>query len=83
MPLKLLLKHADKPVQAEALLLGMAGLLDETKAEDAYVATLKREFSLLEHKYGLANRKCMRLNGVLCAFDRQTSLPCASHNLRH
>ncbi len=56
-PLKLLLKHADKPVQAEALLLGMAGLLDETKAEDAYVATLKREFSLLEHKYGLANRK--------------------------
>ncbi len=56
-PLKLLLKHADKPVQAEALLLGMAGLLDNAKSHDEYVAALKREFSLLEHKYRLADKK--------------------------
>lgn len=56
-PLKLILKHADKPVQAEALLLGMAGFLDEARTDDDYVAILKREFSLLEHKYRLKDKK--------------------------
>lgn len=56
-PLKLLLKHADQPLQVEALLLGAAGMLDEAKTDDEYVTALKREFTLLERKYSLKGRK--------------------------
>lgn len=52
---KLLLKHADTPVQVEALLFGMAGFLDEDE-EDGYYLILQREFSLLRQKYKLDGR---------------------------
>lgn len=55
-PYKTLLKHADKPVQLEALLFGMAGLLDNTK--DEYTTLLRKEYSLLSTKYGLT-KKCL------------------------
>lgn len=56
-PLKILLRHADRPLQVEALLFGMAGFLDDIKRPDDYVRELIREFDLLQHKYGLAGKK--------------------------
>lgn len=53
-PYKTLLKHADKPVQIEALLFGAAGLIDNTK--DEYTALLRKEYSLLSSKYSLAKK---------------------------
>lgn len=55
--LKLLLRHAGNLTQVEALLFGMAGLLDEARAEDDYVKLLKREFTLLQGKYKLEAKK--------------------------
>ncbi|MCS6974735.1 MAG: DUF2851 family protein [Cyclobacteriaceae bacterium] len=56
-PLKLLLRHADHPLQVEALLFGMSGLLDETKTDQDYTHALRREFDLLQHKFKLADKK--------------------------
>ncbi len=57
-PLKILLRHVDKPVQIEALLLGTAGMLDAVKtARDEYIKQLLREFRLLGHKYQLTEYK--------------------------
>lgn len=53
-PYKTLLKHADKPLQLEALLFGMAGLFDNTK--DEHTTLLRKEFSLLSTKYSLAKK---------------------------
>ena len=53
LPYKILLKHADKREQLEALLFGMAGFLDRGP-EDAYHELLQREFTLLRQKYTLA-----------------------------
>ncbi len=56
MPLSLLLKHADKIFQVEALLFGQAGLL-EASFQDDYPRTLQKEFRFLASKYGLQPMK--------------------------
>lgn len=52
LPYKILLKHADQPLQIEALLFGQAGFLSLTKG-DAYYQLLRREFKVLRQKYSL------------------------------
>jgi len=52
LPLHLLLRHTDNPVQLEALLLGMSGLL-ENQFEDKYIRGLQNEFDHLKNKYRL------------------------------
>lgn len=52
LPLHLLLKHADKQEQLEALLLGVAGMLNE-QFRDAYMRQLQNEYVFLARKYGL------------------------------
>lgn len=49
---KILLKHADRPEQQEALLFGMAGLLNKDFV-DPYPRLLKQEFRFLQQKYSL------------------------------
>lgn len=56
LPYKILLKHADKLHQVEALLFGLAGFLDEVH-DHPYFLLLKREFDVLGHKYNLFNKK--------------------------
>ncbi|MBL7902027.1 MAG: DUF2851 family protein [Bacteroidia bacterium] len=52
MPVHLLLRHANDLKQTEALLLGMAGLLEETFT-DSYPRELQNEFEFLKRKYQL------------------------------
>ena len=52
LPFQLLLKHADNVMQLEALLLGVAGLL-ENQFEDKYIQNLQNEFEYLRNKYQL------------------------------
>ena len=52
LPLPVLAKHKNSPLQVEALLFGQAGLLEENFS-DAYPQTLAREYRHLAHKYGL------------------------------
>jgi hypothetical protein len=52
LPYKFIIKHADKAVHTEALLLGQAGFLEET-INDSYVQVLQREYRLLRSKFGL------------------------------
>lgn len=49
---QLLLKHAGRPDQLEALLLGTAGFL-AAEMSDEYAVSLKREWGFLKHKYKL------------------------------
>ncbi len=60
LPYKILLKHADQPVQVEALLFGQAGLLD-VSVGDAYYRLLQREYDVLSKKYKLAGRKLSKV----------------------
>ena len=54
LPLKYVFRHADNPVQVEALLFGQAGMLDPTcNIFDEYYQTLCREYRFLAAKYGL------------------------------
>ncbi|RRB02091.1 DUF2851 family protein [Larkinella rosea] len=55
-PLKILLKHRDNPMQLEAMLFGTAGLLNSEKP-DEYEAVLQREYQFLAAKYQLLTRK--------------------------
>ncbi len=52
LPYKIVLKHADQPIQVEALLFGQAGFLLLTKG-DAYYQLLRREYKILQQKYSL------------------------------
>lgn len=52
---KILLKHADKPYQVEALLFGIAGLLD--KKTDEYSKLLDKEYAFLKTKYLLQEKQ--------------------------
>ncbi|MDO9511973.1 MAG: DUF2851 family protein [Bacteroidales bacterium] len=52
LPLDLLMKHNDRIDQMEAMMYGVAGMLDDP-SEDEYVLKLKSEFDFLQHKYGL------------------------------
>lgn len=67
-PLKILLRHRNQVIQAEAMLLGQANLLAECNA-DPYVQLLQREYHFLQNKYrfvpvhGQAQRLRMRPAG--------------------
>ncbi len=52
-PLNVLLKHADKPFQLEALLYGQSGFLKGFIQTDEYAVSLKKEYDFLSHKYEL------------------------------
>lgn len=52
LPFNLLLKHANRLDQLEALLYGVAGMLDEPFTDD-YPQMLRKEYSFLKHKYNL------------------------------
>ena len=52
LPFKTLLKHADNPVQVEAMLMGCAGFLDDDFTEE-YPLLLKREFAVMRAKFNL------------------------------
>lgn len=52
LPLSLLRRHAGAPLQLEALLFGMAGLLEE-ECNEEHPARLRQEFDFLRVKYGL------------------------------
>lgn len=56
LPYKVLLKHLDKLVQIEALLLGQAGFLEKVK-DDEYTKILKREHRLLSSKYKVESKQ--------------------------
>jgi hypothetical protein len=53
LPLKLVLKHRDSPIQIEALFLGQAGLLEEENTENEYYTKLRKEYFFLRKKYKL------------------------------
>jgi hypothetical protein len=57
LPLKIIRKHSDNLLQAEALLFGTAGLLDEVlfreAVKDEYYLLLSREYKVLRTKYSL------------------------------
>lgn len=59
LPYKVIMKHADKPLQIEALLFGQAGFLEEDYG-DEYYGILKREFRLLSQKFSLLERRLTR-----------------------
>lgn len=53
-PLNFLYRHADNPLQIEALLFGQAGMLDRTlHPDDEYFLSLCREYDFLAAKYSL------------------------------
>ncbi len=52
LPLKVLAKHKNYPLQIEALLYGQAGMLHKSY-KDLYPLELFKEFSFLQKKYGL------------------------------
>jgi len=57
LPYRILLKHADHPIQVEALLYGVAGFLEGGIKNDIYFNTLQKEFKILNVKYQLEERK--------------------------
>lgn len=57
LPYNTLLKHADKPVQVEALLFGAGGFLENVVTDDDHTLMLKREYDLLRKKYSLDGRQ--------------------------
>lgn len=60
LPFRVLMRHADKVIQVEALLFGQAGFLQDDVAVDPYYATLRREYHMLARKYGLHERRINR-----------------------
>jgi hypothetical protein len=55
LPYAILRKHLHEPLQAEALLLGMAGWLTNHYS-DTYLQQLQAEFQYLAHKYNLTDK---------------------------
>lgn len=61
LPLKVVARHRHDVVQLEALLFGMAGMLEGADtAENEYVHKLQQEWAFLSHKYELAGRQLRR-----------------------
>ncbi len=56
LPINILAKHKNQQLQIEALLLGLAGLLEQSFEED-YPKMLQREYRFLQAKYTLQNIK--------------------------
>lgn len=69
LPLRIIRKHSDNPVQVEALLYGTAGMLDESlfpeAVGDEYYRVLIREFRVLKAKYSI-----QPMNGWVWKFHR-------------
>lgn len=53
LPLRILRKHKDNPLQIEAMFFGCAGFLEQEFSE-SYPVLLQREFKILKSKFGLA-----------------------------
>lgn len=53
LPLKLLQRHRQQPIQLEALLMGQAGLLVHPVKGDVYYNMLQKEYRFLQTKYSL------------------------------
>jgi len=53
LPLQLLNRHWDNPIQVEALIFGQAGFLEHTKLDGEYAHLLKAEYKFLKLKYNL------------------------------
>lgn len=88
LPYRILKKYADDLLRLEALLFGMAGMLDEP-LHDAYPRLLQNEFELLKHKHRLVplrkeiwkfsktrpvNFPTIRLSQLAHLFNRSQSL---------
>lgn len=52
LPFHILQKHADHPIEVEALIFGQAGFL-KSKAENKYAEALRAAYQFLNHKYDL------------------------------
>lgn len=52
-PLKVLAKQKDNLFQVEAIILGQAGLLDNSNVEDEYLLSLRIEYNFFKRKYNL------------------------------
>jgi hypothetical protein len=90
LPLRILLKHADKIVQLEALFFGQAGFLEHEKVTDDYYNILKREYLLLSKKYNLAagqltkgQWKFLRLRPANFPTIRMAQISTLIHEQRH
>ena len=57
LPFKLVSKYADQKHYIEALLFGLAGMLEEDYPENHYYSMLKRNYSFLSHKHSLYDKK--------------------------
>ncbi len=57
LPLDILVKHRNRLVQVEALLLGQAGFLEPSGDADPYVEELEKEYQFLRRKYSLVPMK--------------------------
>lgn len=69
LPLSILSRHKNDLFQVEALLFGQSGLLNESLLGDDYYLSLRKEYSFLFKKYGLAGMepsiwKFMRLRPI-------------------
>ena len=53
LPLRILRKHLDNPIQVEAMFFGCAGFL-ESDFTEGYPVLLQREFKILKSKFGLS-----------------------------
>jgi hypothetical protein len=58
LPYKILIKHSHRLDQAEALLFGQAGFLEEPTS-DAYLSALSTEYTFLSHKYQIHPQRMM------------------------
>ncbi len=61
LPIKIILKQADKQESIEALLFGQAGFLDASRGDEYYIK-LQREHRLLTQKYDLHKSKMSKAN---------------------
>jgi Protein of unknown function (DUF2851) len=59
-PFKVILKHADKILQIEALLFGQAGFLEDLKGNDDYVNRSLIEYELMRSKYRLRESQLLK-----------------------
>jgi uncharacterized protein DUF2851 len=56
LPFKILMKHSSDLFQIEALLFGVAGILNQNRCKDQYFLLLKKEYKFLKHKYELTKQ---------------------------
>ncbi|WP_226390625.1 DUF2851 family protein [Penaeicola halotolerans] len=85
---KIIRKHSTNLLQLEALIFGMSGLLQED-IDDPYASLLRREFSLLTHKYQLSSPlhasewKFMRIRPASFPTLRMAQFAALCHHFPH